>query len=137
MTAASPTVPPVTRAITVPRLSAERRAIKLAWLAQNVIAHPEQWRSGPVQTLLVAWAADSLSGEAMTRAFAEYMDAARLAAGVDDGTVSWPDIIRALAGADQQAAACKITTELSARALAVLVNGDRAAAVAASAPRPE
>jgi hypothetical protein len=128
MNAASPTMPPATGAIVMPRLSAERRAIKLAWLARGVIAHPEQWHSRAVQILLGAWAADSLSGEALSRAFTNYSDAVRLEAGVDDGTVSWQDITQALAGTDRQAAACRITGELAARALAVLVSGDGEAA---------
>lgn len=117
----------------MPRLAAERRAIKLAWLARGVIAHPEEWQSRAVQILLRAWAADSLSGEALNRAFAEYADAVRLEVGVDDGTVSWQDITRALAGTDRQEAACRITSELAAKALAVLVSGDGDAARAAPA----
>jgi hypothetical protein len=131
MTATLPTTLPATRAITVPRLCAERRAIKLARLAREFIAHPEQWERGAVKILLGAWAADSLSGEALDRAFAEYADAVRLEAGVDDGTVSWQDITQALGGTDHLAAACRITKELVARALAVLVGSDGAAASAA------
>jgi hypothetical protein len=115
----------------VPRLSAERRAIKLAWLAREVIAHPEEWHKEAVQILLGAWADDSLDGEALDHAFVEYAETVRLVAGVADGTVSWQDVTHALEGTDRQEAACRITGELAARALAVLVNGDGRNAVAA------
>jgi hypothetical protein len=126
MIAAASTTPLAARAITVPRLSAERRAIKLAWLAREVVAHPQEWHQEAVQILLAAWADDSLSRQAMDRAFAEYADAVRMEAGVADGTVSWQDITQALEGADRQEAAGRITGELAARALAVLVSGGAA-----------
>ena len=124
MITAATTKPPAATAITVPRISAERRAVKLAWLAREVIARPQEWQKEAVQILLAAWADDSLSRQATDRAFAEYADAVRLAAGVADGTVSWQDITRALAGTDRQEAAGRITGELAARALAVLVGGN-------------
>jgi hypothetical protein len=130
MIAAPPTTLPAARPITVPRLSAERREMKLAWLAREVIAHPEEWQVGAVQILLGAWAADTLSAEALVRAFAEYVDTVRLESGVSDGTVSWQDITHALEGTDREKAAYRITGELAARALAVLVGGDGAAPVA-------
>jgi hypothetical protein len=131
MIAASPTTLPARRPITVPRLSAERRAIKLAWLAREVIARPQQWNAEAVQILLGAWASDSLSGEALDRAFAEYADTVRLEIGVTAGTVSWQEITQALEGTDLQAAACRLAGELAARALAVLIRGNEATAVTA------
>jgi hypothetical protein len=130
MIATSSTTLPAARAIIVPRMSAERRAIKLAWLAREVIARPQEWQKEAVQILLGAWAADSMSTEALYRAFAEYAGTVRLEAGVADGTVSWQDITQALEGTDRQEAACRITGELAARALAVLVSGDGATALA-------
>jgi hypothetical protein len=131
MIAASPITLPAARPIIVPRLSAERRAIKLAWLAREVIAHPEEWHKEAVLILLGAWADHSLAGEALDHAFVEYAETVRLEAGVADGTVSWQDVTHALEGTDRQEAACRITGELAARALAVLINGDGSNAVAA------
>jgi hypothetical protein len=66
----------------------------------------------------------SLRGIAADRAFADYVDAARLCREIDDGLVSWKDILPDLKCSDPQDEARKITRGRAARALAVLVHGD-------------
>lgn len=74
----------------------------------------------------VAWmhGAVSARGIALDRAFADYLDAARLCRDVAAGLVSWTDILPDPTCGDPQAETRAITRDRAARALALLVHGD-------------
>lgn len=111
--------------ITIPRLPADQRAQLIEWLAvQFISGRASDWPAGTASHLLAQWGTGALRGIALDRAFADYLDAARLRRDVGDGLVSWAEILPDLTGSDPQAEARTITGDEAARALALVVHGD-------------
>jgi hypothetical protein len=111
--------------VTVPRLPADHRKLLIEWLAAQFIEERAwDWPAGTAPHLLALWGSGSMRGIAVDRAFADYVDAARLCREIDAGLVSWKDILPDLKCSDPQDEARKITSGRAARALAVLVHGD-------------
>jgi hypothetical protein len=110
---------------TIPRLPADQRTMLIEWLATQFIEErARDWPAGTASHLLALWGSPALRGIALDRAFAEYLDAARLCRDVGRGLVSWKEVLPDLTCGDPQAEARKITRDLAARALAVVVHGD-------------
>ena len=111
--------------VTVPRLPADQRRLLIEWLAAQFIEERAwDWPAGTAPHLLAMWGNGSLRGIAVDRAFADYVDAARLCREIDGGSVSWQDILPDLQCGDPQDEARKIIRGRAERALAVLVHGD-------------
>jgi hypothetical protein len=110
---------------TIPRLPAEQRMLLIQWLARQFIEErARDWPAGTASHLLALWGSAALRGIALDRAFADYLDAARLCRDVSAGLVSWKEVLPDLTSSDPQAEARKITRNLAVRALAVVVHGD-------------
>jgi hypothetical protein len=111
--------------VTIPRLPADQRKLLIEWLAAEFIEERAcDWPAGTAPHLLALWGNGSLRGIAADRAFADYVDAARLCREIDGGLVSWKDILPDLKCSDPQDEARRITRDRAARALAVLLHGD-------------
>ncbi len=111
--------------VTIPRLPADQRAPLIEWLATQFIEERARaWPAGTASHLLALWGTGALRGIALDRAFADYLDAARLCRDVGEGQVSWKEVLPNLTCSDPQAEARKITSDLAARALAMVVHGD-------------
>jgi hypothetical protein len=111
--------------VTIPRLPADQRALLIEWLAKQFIEERARaWPAGTASHLLALWGTGALRGIALDRAFADYLDAARLCRDVSEGLVSWKEVLPNLTCSDPQAEARKITSDLAARALAMVVHGD-------------
>ena len=111
--------------LTIPRLPADQRALLIEWLATQFIEERARaWPAGTASHLLALWGTGGLRGIALDRAFADYLDAARLCRDVGEGLVSWKEVLPNLTCSDPQAEARKITSDLAARALAMVVHGD-------------
>jgi hypothetical protein len=116
---------PESGTMTLPRLPAEQRRLLIEWLAAQFLEErARDWPAGTASHLLVLWGNGALRGIALDRAFADYLDAERLSRDVTAGLVSCQDILPDLSCADPQAEARKVTADLAARALALLVHGD-------------
>jgi hypothetical protein len=111
--------------IKIPRLPADQRTLLIEWLAAQFISGgARDWPAGTASHLLAQWGTGGLRGIALDRAFADYLDAARLRRDVSEGLVSWAEILPDLTCSDPQAEARKITSDQAARALAMVVHGD-------------
>src|SRR5260221_10863209 len=110
--------------LTIPRLPADQRALLIEWLATQFIEERARaWPAGTASHLLALWGTGALRGIALDRAFADYLDAARLCRDVGEGLMSWQEILPDLTCTNPQAEARKITRDRAVRALAVLVHG--------------
>jgi hypothetical protein len=126
---------PESGTVTIPRLPADQRKHLIEWLgAQFIEERAWDWPAGTAPHLLALWGNGSLRGIAVDRAFADYVDAARLCRDIDGGLVSWQDIFPDLKSSDPQDEARKIARGRAERALAVLVYGDPS--LADADPRP-
>jgi hypothetical protein len=116
---------PESGTVTIPRLPAQQRRLLIEWLAVQFIEERAwDWPAGTAPHLLSLWGSGSLRGIASDRAFADYVDAARLCREIDGGLVSWKDILPDLTGTDPQDEARKITGARAEQALDMLVHGD-------------
>jgi hypothetical protein len=116
---------PGTRLIAVPRLSPARRAIRLARLAADVTEDPGRLPASDVAVLLAAYASGSLHGDALARAWQEYLSAVAVAADADSGLVTPAEICPEVISGDRAETAREITRMAAAEALRVLVHGER------------
>jgi hypothetical protein len=115
--------------VAIPRLPADQRKLLIEWLAVQFIEERAwDWPAGTAPHLLALWGSGSLRGIAVDRAFADYVDAARLCREIDSGLVAWQEILPDLNCSDPQDEARKIIRSRAERALAVLVHGDPSAA---------
>ena len=125
---------PESGSVTLPRLPAEQRGKLIEWLGGEFLEErARDWPAGTASHLLALWASAALRGIAADRAFADYLDAARLCRDIEAGRVSCKDIVADPACADPRAEARKIARDGAARALVVLVHGEASVTIPAQA----
>jgi hypothetical protein len=107
---ATVTALPGTRVITIPERSPMARGILLAWLAKRETEMPDLLPRAVVANELAANAAESLTGDRLTRAWAAYLQAVQEESDAEDGF-----------GFPSAGGAARVNAQA---ALAVLVHGE-------------
>jgi hypothetical protein len=112
---------PNTRMLTIPRDNPQTRALMLVWLAETQVAAPGFVPRRVIAHVLAGFAAESLTGDALWKAWGDYVDAIRDQDDAKHGRITWADLDVVPGTATEPASV--ITRQNAAACLALLVHG--------------
>jgi hypothetical protein len=115
---------PGTRVLSIPERSPMARGLLLAWLAKRETETPGLVPPAVISDTLAANAAESLTGDRLTAAWADYLSAVREEHDADSGLLTWAELADDVAPGGRHESATDMARCNAAAALAVLFHGE-------------